>query len=347
MTPNGYPVVTICTPSFNRADLVGETLQSVIRQTFENWEIIVVDDGSTDNSREVIGRFTERDSRIHLVERNRGPKGACTCRNIAASLARGRYLLFLDTDDLLAPFCLQQRVATLDTRKELDFAIFPMLLFETDPNKADRLWNRDTGGDDLLRLLRLDPVCQGTGTLWKKESFIRVGMWDESLSVWQDIELHVRAFAGNYKYEKRFDLAPDVLLRETASSLSRGGYQSREKLQSRAIVARRAVELLRTHERADLIPEVRYYCASVILGAVSSNNMDLARDLRSWGAAEGVLTLSESFRMRLVQTARHLKLDRISAVKGLLTDMTKVFQTASTVGVSPSPAVRKSIVVPR
>jgi glycosyltransferase involved in cell wall biosynthesis len=335
------PAVTICTPSFNRADLVGETLQSVIGQTFKAWEVIVVDDGSTDSSREVVTTFAERDPRIRLIERSRGPRGACTCRNIAATLANGRYLLFLDTDDLLAPFCLEQRVAALDTNREIDFAIFPMLLFQNDPKGADRLWNRATSADDLLRLLRLDPVCQGTGTLWRKEAFTRVGMWDETLSVWQDIELHLRAFAGNYKYKKRFDLPPDILLRETPSSLSRGGYQSRDKLHSRARVAKRAVDLLRSHQRPELIPEVRYYCASVILGAVSSNNLDIARDLRRWGAEEGVLTSSESFRMSLVQTARHLKLDRIPSVRALLSDMTRVFQTDSTVGVIPSTAPRQ------
>ncbi|MBA3405543.1 MAG: glycosyltransferase family 2 protein, partial [Gemmatimonadaceae bacterium] len=202
--------VTICIPSYNREDLVGKTLDSILAQTWPAWEAIVVDDGSTDASMAVVSEYARRDSRIRLLKRGRGPKGACTCRNIAVEHAVGRYVLFLDNDDLLAPFALAQRVQVLDDNSRLDFAIFPMLLFRGEPASADRQWNIDTGEDDLIRLLKLDPNCQGTGTLWRRDSFVRVGGWDETLHVWQDIELHLRAFTSGCQYTKRLDLPPDT-----------------------------------------------------------------------------------------------------------------------------------------
>ena len=69
-------VVTICTPSFNRADLIRETLDSLVSQTFPEWEMIVVDDGSTDNSIDIIREYSRRDPRIRFLNRDRDPKGA-------------------------------------------------------------------------------------------------------------------------------------------------------------------------------------------------------------------------------------------------------------------------------
>src|SRR4026207_2076510 len=94
-------LVSVITPIYNRADLVIETLQSLSAQTMTAWECIVVDDGSTDSSAEVISNYARGDTRVKFFARDRGPKGACTCRNIAIEHSIGRYLLFLDSDDLL------------------------------------------------------------------------------------------------------------------------------------------------------------------------------------------------------------------------------------------------------
>jgi glycosyltransferase involved in cell wall biosynthesis len=330
------PVVTICTPSFNRADLIRETLDSLVSQTLPEWEMIVVDDGSTDNSTEIVREYSARDPRISLLSRGREPKGACTCRNIAVENARGRYVLFLDTDDLLAPFCLAQRVAVLDSQPDLDFAVFSMLLFSGSPASADRFWNIDSAEDDLLRLLRLDPVCQGTGTLWRRDSFIRAGMWNEKLKVWQDVELHLRAFSGAFKYEKRLDLPADAFLRETTSSLSRGDYQSPEKLESRTRVTREAVAVLRGAGRTDLIPHVRYFCSSVVLGAATTGNFSLAREIISWGEREGVLSTEEGRNLKFAVAFRRWRIDRLGFIRRLREKLTSQFVASGTLGVIPA-----------
>ncbi|MEO5902792.1 MAG: glycosyltransferase family A protein [Gemmatimonadaceae bacterium] len=324
--------VTICIPSYNRADLVEETLDSIVEQTRTDWEAIVVDDGSTDGSVELIAAYARRDPRIKLRQRDREPRGACSCRNIAVEHAAGRYVMFLDTDDLLAPFCLEQRVRVVDHEPLTDFAVFPMYVFKGKPGGERRLWNIETEDDVLVRLLRMDPICQGTGTLWRRDSFIQLGLWDEELLIWQDIELHLRAFAGQFAFTTHFDLAPDVFLRESEESLSRGQYYSRPKLNSRSIVAKRAVDILRAAGRDDLIAEVRYLCSSVALGAAASGNLDLAREMRIWGKSEGILTAMEALRLRLTELSRASRLDRLPVFRSIRDRAARVFAIDNTVG---------------
>jgi glycosyltransferase involved in cell wall biosynthesis len=93
-------LVSVIIPTYNRAHLIGETIQSVMRQTYSNWEIIVVDDGSTDNTREVISRFADKNILYHCVD-HYGSSGAV--RNYGISQSSGEYIAFLDSDDLWRP----------------------------------------------------------------------------------------------------------------------------------------------------------------------------------------------------------------------------------------------------
>lgn len=95
-------IVSIIIPTYNRAHLIGETLDSVIAQTYEDWECIVVDDGSNDNTEELINFYLLRDSRIKFYHRPKNSvKGANACRNLGANLSAGEFLMWLDDDDLL------------------------------------------------------------------------------------------------------------------------------------------------------------------------------------------------------------------------------------------------------
>ena len=336
MTSTAAPVasvgVTICIPSFNRADLIRETLDSILAQTSPHWEALIVDDGSTDDSLDVIAEYSKRDARVRMLKRDRLPKGACTCRNIAVENARKNCVMFLDTDDILAPFCVQQRLEAIEKEKAADFVIFPMLLFQTDVSKASHFWNVENGQDDLLRVLRLDPICQGTGTLWRADSFKRLGGWNEDLKIWQDIELHVRAFTANLRFMKRFDLSPDVYLRESVGSLSRGDYQSRDKLESRASVVRLALGSVRRAGKPEMIREIRFLCSSVIFGAATAGHLDIASELRSWAAREGVLTGDEISRLRFAEFTRSSRFDHFAPVRRIRDALMRVFVIEPTLG---------------
>jgi len=98
------PEISVIIPVFNAAATVAETIESVLRQTFEDYEIIVVDDGSTDRTSQVLGRYQDR---IQMVRRPNG--GISTARNSGVGVSRGEYLAFLDGDDLWVPDFLSRK----------------------------------------------------------------------------------------------------------------------------------------------------------------------------------------------------------------------------------------------
>lgn len=110
------PLISIVTPTYNAAKYISETIHSVKQQIYQNWEMILVDDCSTDETREIIWREIKYDDRFHLIEltKNGGPSIA---RNKAIEHAKGDYLAFLDSDDLWLPQKLEKQVAFMMKNK--------------------------------------------------------------------------------------------------------------------------------------------------------------------------------------------------------------------------------------
>ncbi len=102
-------LVSIIMPNYNGSLNLKETILSVISQTYTNWELIIVDDNSSDNSIEIINEFMEKDSRI-LLFKNKKNEGAAKSRNVALLAAKGKYIAFLDSDDLWMPEKLEKQI---------------------------------------------------------------------------------------------------------------------------------------------------------------------------------------------------------------------------------------------
>lgn len=119
------PLVSIIIPVYNRADLIGETLDSIIAQTYQNWECIVVDDGSTDNTKEVISTYCEKDLRIQLYDRPHSmPKSGNSCRNYGYEKSTGDLINFFDSDDIVLPNFLASRVPLFSDNIQIVFASY-------------------------------------------------------------------------------------------------------------------------------------------------------------------------------------------------------------------------------
>lgn len=111
MNPAKYPIVSIIVPCYNQAQYLPMTLDSVIAQTFDNWECIIVNDGATDNTENVALTYCNKDSRfVYYKQEN---KGLSAARNVGIRLSKGDYLQFLDSDDILAPQKLEKQVAIM------------------------------------------------------------------------------------------------------------------------------------------------------------------------------------------------------------------------------------------
>lgn len=102
-------LVSIITPSYNSSDFISETIVSVLSQTFSDWEMIIVDDCSSDSSVDIVEEFSATESRIRLIRLDQN-SGAAVARNTAIQMANGRYIAFLDSDDVWFPHKLEKQI---------------------------------------------------------------------------------------------------------------------------------------------------------------------------------------------------------------------------------------------
>jgi glycosyltransferase involved in cell wall biosynthesis len=192
-------LVSVIIPVRDRVHTLGETLASLQVQTEMNWECLVVDDHSSDGLEEMMRGF-RTDERISYW-RLEGTGGANAARNLGMIKSRGEFLLFLDSDDALGPKCLEQRNRILQANPELDFGVFPTLLFRETAGDTKILWNVQTAESDLDRFLFLDIPWQTGGVLWRRSGLKKIGEWREGLPSWQDWEMHLRALIEGLRYE--------------------------------------------------------------------------------------------------------------------------------------------------
>jgi len=188
--------VSVIIPVFNNSKFLTETLNSVQKQTYKNWECLVVDDGSEDESKEIARSFCQ-DNRFKFLERNQElPKGANSCRNLGAKISEGDLFLFLDGDDLLSEECLEHRLKAYSGQ---DLFIYNSGTFVADASVAKEFFpnlNRDLDSKDYLKMfLEYFIPWNINSTIWKREFFLELGGFDVGLQRFQDVDLHIRALS--------------------------------------------------------------------------------------------------------------------------------------------------------
>lgn len=111
------PQVSIITPCYNASRFISQTIDSVLAQSFTDWEMIIVDDGSKDDSSEIVKKYVEKDSRIRLIQQPNG--GSANARNRGIKEATGRYIALLDADDLWLPQFLEKQIAFMKEKNAI------------------------------------------------------------------------------------------------------------------------------------------------------------------------------------------------------------------------------------
>lgn len=111
-------LVSIITPCYNASAFIAQTIESVLAQTYKNWEMLIVDDCSTDNSSEIVKIYQQKDTRIKYLKTDKASGSPVHPRNIAIKAAQGRYIAFLDSDDLWLPNKLQEQIDLFSTACE-------------------------------------------------------------------------------------------------------------------------------------------------------------------------------------------------------------------------------------
>lgn len=184
--------ISIVIPTYNAALTINDVLQSIMEQSFTNWECILVDDGSTDNTYEMIENFTKLDKRIRQCSRQTKIKGANTCRNTGLRVANNNWVMFVDSDDLLLPYCLQQRIKDLDHNADMN--IFNTAFVNSDNQIDGYFMVRNKQTEYLIcDLIRHIIPWHTMSPLWKKDFLCKIGGWNENYPRLQDVELNIRA----------------------------------------------------------------------------------------------------------------------------------------------------------
>ena len=110
------PIISIITPCYNSSNYISQTIESVISQTYANWEMIIVDDCSSDNSAQIINEYSQKDNRISYFKTDSPSGSPVVPRNIGIEHAKGRYIAFLDSDDLWLPNKLEEQLKLFDNK---------------------------------------------------------------------------------------------------------------------------------------------------------------------------------------------------------------------------------------
>lgn len=188
-------LVSVIIPTYNRSQLIIETLNSVLNQTYTNWECLIVDDDSEDNTLEIVEKYRGKDSRFLLLSRPLDKqKGANACRNYGFEKSKGDYILFLDSDDILKATCLENRLKGFKTSKNIDFVIANSSYIKDGVfyNKAICEFPANFKSQDYLKLfLSFKFPWIIMSVLWKKTT-IQNFEFDESLMRLQDIDYHIK-----------------------------------------------------------------------------------------------------------------------------------------------------------
>jgi glycosyltransferase involved in cell wall biosynthesis len=190
------PLISIIIPTYNRAHLISETLDSIFAQTYSKWECIIVDDGSTDNTNSMIAAYVSYDSRFQFHRRPKDkPKGPSSCRNYGFELSKGEYVNWFDDDDVMMPDALQKRISFF--KPNVDAVICKLQHYDFDKNvilNETKIISNNIINDYLLGVI----IYFVSGPIWKREFLLKQKrLFDEGLSNLDDWDFNLRMLYAN------------------------------------------------------------------------------------------------------------------------------------------------------
>lgn len=187
--------------TYNRAHFIVETLKSIEAQTYTDWECLIVDDGSTDNTEDILEPFLKKDSRFQYYKRTSNyKKGLPGSRNYGLDLAKGDYIIFFDDDDIVHPQNLELCVKEL-TRSNISFCRYTRAVFTGyfdyifDYSKDYDSFSIDK--NDLFRILKNELPLNSCAVMWNKECFAN-HRFMEYLMYAEEWELYSRIISSGY-----------------------------------------------------------------------------------------------------------------------------------------------------
>jgi len=198
------PQLSIIMPFYNNKELIVEMIDSIVANSFKDWELLAIDDGSSKETLEFLKKYTN-DYRIHIIKRDRDPKGAQTCRNIGIEKMRGEYVVFFDSDDYITPNCLQTRMDAIRRHPSLDFMVFPSGTYvghTFHPAAPKFIYGYNIHKNDIASFARRELPFIVWTNIYRSEAIKNHHIkWDENLLSLQDADFNMTAILAGMKYQ--------------------------------------------------------------------------------------------------------------------------------------------------
>jgi len=192
------PLISVIIPTYNRANLLSRAIKSVLNQIFKDFEIIVIDDCSIDNTEEVIKKFQEQDKRIRYIRHEKNKEAAMT-RNTGIKVAKGEYIAFLDSDDEWLPEKLEKQFALFRKNEKLGFVSCNALIID-EKSKEGRKYIMPRYKNILEKLLESNFIDSTSSVVIRKDVLNEVGYFDEKIKIGEDWDMWIR-IAQKYEFD--------------------------------------------------------------------------------------------------------------------------------------------------
>lgn len=240
------PLVSIIIPAYNRAQLIGDTLDSISKQTYVNWECIVVDDGSTDSTIDVVMSFVEKDSRFQLHHRpNSKLKGANACRNYGFEISKGDYVNWFDSDDLMMPEKVATQIQELHN-SSYDFTLCQSMMYDVKKGREIGLRSTRLRSENIFEdYILFKTFWLIEAPIWRRGFLIENKIFfDEELQQAQDYDFHMKVLSVSDNYFS--NNTPFVLVKCHENNMSNSTSDRPSKVFSNAKVKNNILTVYRT-----------------------------------------------------------------------------------------------------
>ncbi len=270
------PIFSVIIPTYNGSRFIEQTIRSVLNQTFSNLELIVVDDGSTDNTASIIEKLASEDKRI-ILKKIPNSGGPTIPSNLGISLAQGKYIAFLDHDDEWKQDKLEKVLKVFEENKKIDIvcSAVEILQNETGKKQLSSLKRRINTKTDMLSGAYFNTFSM---IVVKKEVFQSVGVLDTKLLVFGDYEFMARSIAADK--EVFFIDEPLVVYRVHENNTSSLQKNIDRRVRDLMYILSSHADIYNTHARAKAVvlqaigrlnlemgkksEAIRYFCKSVL-----------------------------------------------------------------------------------
>ncbi len=220
---NNAPLVSVIIPTYNSGQYISETIESVLYQTYTNWEILIIDDGSIDSTKSIIQSYISKDPRIKYISLGYNSGKPARGRNVGINNSSGKYIAFLDSDDIWRPQKLEMQVKQMESQKDIGLSyVLHSFLCEDGNIKGIYPRSKRRFRGHIFKPLYRSPFIYNSSIMVRADVFKEIGLLDEDprLIAAEDYDMLLRI--SLVKKVDYINSPPLLLYRKRRDSISKG-----------------------------------------------------------------------------------------------------------------------------